>query len=107
MTTLGTSVKIPALSREYLYVDVDVPRGMSLAAVQALGVSWAFLADKVSRPVTADWVAGDWEPDRATARVLIGPGGVKTLTAQTYYAWLRLDGAVERPVRSVGPVQVI
>lgn len=102
------TAKIPALSREYLYVDVDLPDSETLENLLALGVQFAFMTSKTARPASGDWVTGSWEPGKPIARVLVGPsGGVITLTAATYQAWLRIDGAVERPVRSVGPVQVI
>lgn len=100
------SAVLPALSREYLRVDVEA-EGVPLEVLLTLGVSFAFMSTKDARPASGDWKTGDWEPGAATARVLMGPGGAATLTAAQYYAWLRIDGAVERPVRPVGIVKVI
>lgn len=43
----------------------------------------------------------------AVARCLVGPGGTVELAVGKWYTWLRISGAVERPVRPVGTLTII
>lgn len=102
---------IPVLSREYLWVPVTA-LGEEAADLTTLPVEMAFLTTKPpADPDEVDWEAGDWSttvPDNATAiaRCLMGPGGGVELTVGTYYVWIRITGATERPVRYSGQLKI-
>lgn len=105
---MAIDATIPALSREYLRVEVD-PEPDSPEDLVTLPVYFAFLTTSAERPEETDWVEGSWQPDAdpPQARVLFGPGGATQQAAGKYYAWLWVDGAVEEPVRPVGILKVI
>lgn len=97
---------IPVLSREYVWVPVAA-EGEDAELLTTLVVEFAFLVGKTAQPVDADWVLGDWATttDTPTARCLIGPTA-KVLAAGTYYVWVRVTGATERPVRLTGQLKI-
>lgn len=92
---------ISSLSRPYLYIPVDGASGSE-------GVEIAFTTPP-AEPAEADWHPADWAnitTKGARARILIGPGGTVTLPDGTYMAWVRVNGAVERPVLRSGLVPI-
>lgn len=99
--------KMPAISREYLYIPgirAFDPRSPDAAAdPTGLPVQMAFVPSN-TEPTAGDWVTGDWE-SATTARILLGTGGV-VLTKGKYDVWLRVTGAVEQPQRYVGAIQL-
>ena len=103
-------------SREYVYVPVQ-PESEDLAAVTTLPVFFAFLDDD-AEPDPAEgaiWHEGSWAPEATVqrlhetyvARCLVGSGGTAVdLAVGSWNVWLRIDGAVERPVRPVGVLTI-
>lgn len=104
---------MPVLSREYVYVPVQ-PESEDLTDVTSLPVFFAFLAED-AEPTDEDWVEGSWAPPASVqglhetyvARRLVGPDSGVVLAAGHWHVWLRIDAAVERPVRSVGVLVVV
>ncbi len=105
MTTPSQTATIPALSREYIYVPVTV---FGDDDPTELPVHMAFLPERSDRPVDADWAIADWDPTAITPtiRCLVGTGGTIELTPESYWVWVRITGAVERPVRQTGQLKV-
>lgn len=100
---------LPRISREYVYVPVIELRGADRDLLTTLPVELAFMSDRTAQPADADWKSGEWDPDAAkpTARCLIGAGSVDAeLTAGSWQVWVRVTGAIERPVRPAGPIKV-
>ncbi|TMR97547.1 hypothetical protein [Nonomuraea basaltis] len=92
---------ISSLSRPYLYIPVEGPAGTETVEI-AFTVPGA-------EPAEPNWHLAEWinaTGKGATARILIGPGGTVTLTDGTYMAWVRITGAVERPVLPSGLVPI-
>lgn len=98
---------VSVVSREYVYSTVE-PEGEDALIVNTLPVAMAFLLDAPPvAPADLDFKTGSWEPGTNNARCLIGPApSAVTLPIGTYYAWLRINGAVERPIRFIGKVKV-
>lgn len=101
------AANIPVLSREYIWVPVTAV-GEDADQLTSLPVQFAFLATRGTEPVDADWHSGGWATTASspTARCLVGPGSAVVLDAGTYYVWLRISGATERPVRLAGQLKI-
>ncbi|MGW9371180.1 hypothetical protein ACWGVR_14355 [Streptomyces xanthophaeus] len=95
---------IPATSQEYLSVTITTaPAGVDLSAVNP---RFAFLPDtNRANPASGDWLDGEWDDD--TARILIGPTGVATLTRGDWHVWVKIDPPNdELVVRKAGTLTV-
>lgn len=95
----------PATSRTYVEASALVPVGAHLDVVE-----FAFLpASSAANPQDSDWVAGSWftTATKLIARVLIGPGGVVTLTPGGYQVWVRATSSPERVVDVIGRITVV
>lgn len=103
------SVNLSSLSREYIKSRVRLYSAGAEIDPTTYTVEWAF-KNTTDEPEAGDWVAGSWESNadatKHWVRCLIGPGGTTTLTDDTYYAWVRLTGATEIPVRQIGKVVI-
>ncbi|MFG1683512.1 hypothetical protein ACGFNP_25310 [Nonomuraea sp. NPDC049269] len=91
-----TVATVPASSTEYLHIPV-ADGSASIAGEIAV-------IDSCAEPVESDWKAAAW--DAGSYKLLIGPGGVLTLTQGTYTAWIRLEAPPESVVRRSGAVRV-
>ncbi|MDP9843265.1 hypothetical protein [Streptosporangium lutulentum] len=92
---------ISSLSRPYLYIQVDGASGSEEVEI-------AF-TNPGGEPAEDDWLTAEWASSTGTgarARILIGPGGAVALPDGTYMAWIRVNGAVERPVLPSGLVPI-
>ncbi|WP_113705377.1 hypothetical protein [Nonomuraea lactucae] len=92
---------ISCLSKVYLYIPIEGASGTE-------GVEVAFTTAGVE-PVEGDWQLASWGQVSGRgreARILIGPGAAQ-LTEGTYQAWVRITGAVERPVLPAGLIDLI
>ncbi|MDF5756646.1 hypothetical protein [Spongiactinospora sp. TRM90649] len=92
---------ISSLSRPYLFIRVEGASG-------AEDVEVAFTAPGME-PAEEDWHPATWVnagASGADARILIGPGGEVELAKGSHMAWVRVTGAVERPVLASGLVPV-
>lgn len=98
---------MPDLSREYVR-NGWTAKGIDKALLTTLPVEYAFLADRDAEPVDADWRAGEWDPEtvKPTARCLIGAGSPSPLADGDWYVWIRVTGAIERPVRKTGRIRI-
>ncbi|WP_440063801.1 hypothetical protein [Streptosporangium sp. OZ121] len=93
---------ISSLSRPYLYIPVTGASGSEAVEIAFVNVG--------AEPAEDDWLPAEWSgitAKGAVARILIGPGGVVALPDGTYMAWVRVNGAVERPVLRSGAVPII
>lgn len=99
------SATLPAISREYVYVEgvVGFLAGEE-ADPTALPVEVALVV-RDTLPGDSDWVAAEWH-NATTVRFLLGPGGVLTKPKGDYTTWVRITGAVEQPTRAVGAVMI-
>ncbi|WP_433235499.1 hypothetical protein ACQPYK_25445 [Streptosporangium sp. CA-135522] len=91
---------ISSLSRPYLYIQVDGAAGTEDVEIAFTNVG--------AEPAEGDWLPAGWSnatSEGARARILIGPGAV-ALPDGTYMAWVRVNGAVERPVLPAGLVPI-
>lgn len=92
---------ISSLSRPYLYIAIQGASGSEQVEI-------AF-TNPNAEPIETDWYPAEWggsTEDGRRARILIGPGGTVTLPDGTYMAWVRVNGAVERPVLPAGLVPI-
>jgi hypothetical protein len=91
-------LRISSQSTEYILVAVT-------ASVVVTGdpVALAFTAPGAD-PVSGDWLTGSWVNGKA--RILVGPGGAKTLTAGSWDLWVRVTDNPEIPVRRVDQITV-
>ncbi|MER6171349.1 hypothetical protein [Streptosporangium sp. NPDC001681] len=92
---------ISSLSRPYLYISVKGASGTEDVEIAFVNLG--------AEPAEDDWHPAEWANVTAAgarARILIGPGGVIALPDGTYMAWVRVNGAVERPVLPSGPVPI-
>lgn len=98
---------MPDLSREYVR-NAWTAKGVDAALLTTLPVEYAFMATRDAEPVEDDWRAGEWDPDttRPTARCLIGTASPTPLADGTWFVWVRVTGAIERPVRQTGPIKI-
>jgi hypothetical protein len=77
-------------------------------------VQMAFLQDppEEAAPASGDWKTASWttltstNPARYKAKCLVGPGGVITLTAGTWWVWVKVTDSPETPALYSGRVQV-
>lgn len=103
--TTTVAASFPSISREYVWVPVTA-KGDDADQLTTLPVEMAFLADRAGEPTEDDWHAGDWAPTGTVARCLLGPTLGVHLDAGTWWVWVRVTGAVERPARKAGPIKV-
>lgn len=92
---------VSSLSRPYIYSTVEGASGSEVVEI-------AFTAPG-AEPIEGDWHAAAWDhvtPKGADAKILIGPGGTVVLTDGTYAMWVRVNGAIERPVMRAGLVPI-
>jgi hypothetical protein len=92
---------ISSLSRPYLYITVKGASGSEQVEI-------AF-TNPDAEPAEEAWRPAEWSgraENGLRARILIGPGGTVTLPDGTYMAWVRVNGAVERPVLPAGLVPI-
>lgn len=97
------SVKLPRISREYIYVPEITVFGDAVDPV-TLPVTVAVIPVE-TLPVDADWKAAEWV-DSSTVRFLVGPGTAIVRGVGSYAIWLRVQGAVEEPRRRVDTLVV-
>lgn len=107
---------IAAISRELLPVAVTplLAPGNPTADV----VQFAFLpyesrpagAPPAQSPASGDWVTASWLGSQTVppyiAQCLIGPGGVKTLTAGDWDVWIKFTDNPEAPARWTGVLPI-
>jgi hypothetical protein len=96
--------RIAAASLRYLDVGATVPPDANPSVDL---VEFAFIPTD-DDPVSGDWMTGTWftTATRLVARILIGPGGVVTLTPNVYRVWVRVSATPERVVAEAGRMQV-
>lgn len=97
-------MKLSSLSTEYVRVPVTVTDTAG-TPIDPTGdpVQMAFTATR-AEPDTGDWVTATWETSGSShyARVLVGPGGTKTLTDGNWRIWVKVTDAPEVPVINAG-----
>lgn len=104
------TVKISALSREYLLSKITVKVDSDEVDPTDGIVEWSFTdaADSALRPADDAWIEGDWETTgdgNHYARCLIGPSAFE-LPVGSYFCWIRFTDDPERPVRNAGKIQI-
>jgi len=96
---------VSALSTEYLLIPVAATeQGITVnPTTQSVDVAATVQG---AEPLSGDWKSAAWESDTTdadspvySARLLIGPAGVLTLTAGVYELWLRVTDNPEVVVR--------
>jgi len=95
-----TPVRISALSTEYVYSFFG-------GALGSEPVEIAFVQG--AEPGDEDWQTAEWgdvTPQGADARILVGPEAV-ALTPGIWQMWVRVTGALERPVRHAGSIEIV
>lgn len=99
--------EISSLSLEYVEIPVAFTVGGVVTNPTADTVQLAFPAPSVD-PVSGDWVTGSWEPGGPpyVARLLVGPGGPKTLAKGSYDVWVKIADNPETPARKAGFLKV-
>lgn len=106
MAAPETKLTLPKVSKEYFYVPgieaFDPTAGE--ADVTELDVFFA-IAQPNADPEDDAWAQGSWSTD-AQARILIGTDGDIEPEAGTWWVWVRVDGALERPERPVAVLKV-
>lgn len=103
-----------ATSLEHVLASVAAQRNGSPVNPTADTVQMAFISSprETAAPTAGDWKTASWEtntapePDQYTAVCLVGPGGAITLTAGTYYVWVKISDSPEVPVAYAGVVRV-
>lgn len=103
-----------ATSLEEVLAVVSADRGGAAVNPTANTVQIAFITSppETASPGASDWKTASWEtdtttdPDEYSAKCLVGPGGAVTLTAGTYYAWVKITDSPEVPVKYSGIVKV-
>jgi len=98
-----------AISLEYIKVPVNVKKnGVYVDPTTSL-VNMAFLSSRTAVPDTGDWKSASWEDGlghKYYIRCLVGPSGDATLSAGTYWVWIKIQDAPEAPVRQVGSIKI-
>ncbi|WP_214317054.1 hypothetical protein [Nonomuraea sediminis] len=92
---------ISSLSRPYIYTTVKGASGSEQVEIAFTNLG--------AEPTEGDWKPAEWAsttPEGARARILIGPGSSVVLPDGTYLMWVRVTGAVERPVLPCGSVPI-
>lgn len=103
-----------ATSSPYVFVPVKGKSSGSAINPTSDTVQMAFLAvpPETASPVSADWKTAAWEantavvPNLYSARCLVGTGGVITLTAGTWYVWVKITDSPEVPAIYSGRIRV-
>jgi hypothetical protein len=104
--------EISTASLEYVRVPISATASGSAVNPTSDTVSMAFLAT-TDAPASGDWKTASWEtdttptPDVYYARCLVGSGGAVTLTAGTYYVWVKIVDTPETPIKRAGLIKVI
>lgn len=75
-------------------------------------VQFACLSSQLAKPAPGDWVAGSWDVTRIgsyVAQLNVGPDGVVTLAAGTYYVWIKITDPVagEIPIEQIAKLIVV
>lgn len=104
-------LSIPALSTEYIRVQVSAVKSGVAADPTADGVQFSFPSEGTD-PVT--WYVGSWETVTSAlgvstyyARCLVGPsGGVVNLVTGKYDIWVKVTDSPEIPVLNAGTLVV-
>lgn len=106
-----TVLTFPAVSLEYVRVPVLALVGG--VPVNPVGdtVRMAFLSLETSTPSSGDWQTASWDTAPTTggrylAQCLVGPGGTITLTAGTWWVWIKITDTPEVPIRQAGFIVV-
>jgi hypothetical protein len=105
---------IPASSLVHVMVPVAAKRNGVAVDPTSDTVQMAFLtsAPDTASPGASDWETASWEtntttdPDQYWARCLVGTGGATTLSAGTYYVWVKVADNPETPVIYAGRIRV-
>lgn len=110
-TVLMGSVRMSALSLEYVRWPVWAEQGGVIVDPTSATVEAAFVPADATDPQTGDWKAAAWTTTAIggfVAQCLVGPGGSFVPTAQTLYnCWLRITFAGgEQVVRQTGQLRV-
>ncbi len=107
-----TVVTVPAISLEYVRIPVTAMVGGQSINPTSDTVQMAFLPTSTAQPASGDWKTASWDPAPTTggkylAQCLIGPGGTVTLTAATWWIWVKVTDNPEVPIRSAAFIIVI
>lgn len=95
-------LRLSSLSTEYVKVPVSIKVNGAVVNPTSYVVKMAFKTS--GEPIEADWKTASWETAGTTyyVRCLVGPSGDVTLADGSYDIWLRITGAPEIPVRTIG-----
>ncbi|MEQ4723781.1 hypothetical protein [Nonomuraea sp. B19D2] len=92
---------ISSLSRPYVYSVIKGASGSEVVEVAFTNLG--------AEPIETDWRTAEWAnatAEGARVRILIGPGSSVVLPDGTYLMWVRVTGAVERPVIPCGSIPI-
>lgn len=114
MTVPIKPTSFSATSLVEVLADVSAVRSGAAVNPSANTVQAAFITSppETASPGVSDWKTASWEtdattdPDQYAAKCLVGPSGAVTLTAGTYYMWLKITDSPEVPVTYSGIVKV-
>lgn len=101
---------IPAVSTEYVRVQVTATSGGVVIDPTGFTVSMAFLSGESAEPASGDWKSASWDTlpgGGYVAQCLVGPGGAATPAAGTWWVWVRVVAAPETVVRQCGWIQIV
>lgn len=103
--------RIDSLSLERVQAGVEADADGLPYDPTGATLSWAFLADSLSKPTAPDWKAGTWDVTRIGAYVaecLVGTGGVIALAAGNWYVWIKIidASAGETPAEQIAKLVV-
>ena len=102
-----TNQQIPAVSTEYVRVEVAATANGAAVDPTADTVQFAFLSS-YAEPASGDWKSGSWDSEngRYYAQCLVGPSGTVTLAKGPWFVWVKVTASPEAPVRQVGQLQI-
>lgn len=110
---MNTTLKLPALSTEYVYCQVQATDVANTGNPSGNPVQFAFITDLQASPTEAtEWYSGSWVEDGGpvlwTARCLVGPSGVVTFEpGTTYVIWVQIADSPETPILRAGTLTVV
>lgn len=101
------TIAISSLSTEMILIPVSATFSGSPHNPTSDVVQFAFTPGLTSSPQISDWVSGSWDTAQNAiypyiAQCLVGPSGVKTLTAGEYSVWIKITDNPEIIVQQVG-----
>lgn len=111
---MSCSNGISALSTEYILVPVEGTDDNGVIDPTSLVVEMAIVPFEVAPSLLTTWFTAEWITvsqdnldDIYKARLLVGPGGVITLTVGSWDVWVRVTHVTETPMEKAGTILVV